>query len=93
MRNLRMQHRSKPGQWRQQHFWGHVTADQFFFKTKKYSSKQTQKCARRMTAHAGKYRNKTTTKNGITNLVIATPIKEGLTPNKSASHRKNYLQQ
>ena len=31
-----------------------------------------------MTPHAGKYRNKTTTKNGITNLVIATPIKEGL---------------
>ena len=34
VRNLRMQHRSKPGQRRQQHFWGHVTADQFFFKIK-----------------------------------------------------------
>ena len=29
-----MQHRSRPGQRRQQHFWGHVTDDQNIFKTK-----------------------------------------------------------
>ena len=34
-RNSRMQHRSTPGQWRQQHFSGHVTADQIFFLNKK----------------------------------------------------------
>ena len=31
-------------------------------------------------------------KNNITNLVIATRIKEELTPNKSESQRKNYCQ-
>ena len=42
-----------------------------------------------MALHVRKYRNKTTTKNGNTNLVIAAPKKEGLTSNKSATQRKN----
>ena len=41
-----------------------------------------------MTQHAGKCRNKTITKNDITNLVIATRIKQESTPNKSESQRK-----
>ena len=45
-----------------------------------------------MTQHAGKCRNKTITKNDITNLVIATRIKQESTPNKSESQRKNYYQ-